>query len=96
MSSGHIRRQDLEEQVKGKLLEPDRHPVVSLTGPGGIGKTTIAIAAIEELAHLDQPPYEVILWISARDVDLLDSGPKPVAAPSRDSIGHRRVPQLIC
>ena len=25
-------------------------------------------------------PYDVILWISARDVDLLDSGPKPVSA----------------
>jgi len=76
---GCIPRRSLEAQVQKELLTTDRHPIVSLTGPGGIGKTTIAIAAIEEITRLDQPPYDVILWMSARDIDLLESGPKPVA-----------------
>jgi len=76
---GHVPRPGLESRVLEELLETDRHPIVSLTGPGGIGKTTVAIAAIHKMAELDQPPYEVILWMSARDIDLLESGPKPVA-----------------
>ena len=73
----HIPRPDLEGDLRRELLNSDTHPIVSLTGPGGIGKTTIALAAINDLVR-DQA-YEVILWISARDVDLLEEGPKPVS-----------------
>ena len=76
---GYVPRTSLEARVREELLRTDRHPIVSLTGPGGIGKTSIAIASIEAIAKLDRPPYEVIVWISARDIDLLDSGPKPVS-----------------
>ena len=78
-SRGYVPRTDLEELLLKELLKTDRHPIISLTGPGGIGKTTIAIEAIEKIANQDPAPYEVILWISARDIDLLDSGPKPVS-----------------
>ena len=76
---GYIPRKALEACLREELLRTDRHPIVSLTGPGGIGKTTIALAAIRALAELPKPPYEVILWMSARDIDLLESGPKPVS-----------------
>ena len=76
---GYVPRNTLESRLCEELLTTDRHPIVSLTGPGGIGKTTIAIAAIEEIAKLNETPYQVVLWISARDVDLLESGPKPVS-----------------
>lgn len=76
---GYIPRTGLETQLREELLRTERHPIVSLTGPGGIGKTTIAIAAIEAITGLAQPPYDVILWMSARDIDLLDTGPKPVS-----------------
>ena len=69
----------LETQLQEELLHTDRHPIVTLTGSGGIGKTTLAIAAIQAITKLDSPPYDVVVWLSARDVDLLDSGPKPVA-----------------
>jgi hypothetical protein len=75
---GYIPRLALEARIRDELLRTERHPIVSLTGPGGIGKTTVAIAAIEAIAFSQQPPYDVVLWLSARDIDLLDSGPKPV------------------
>ena len=75
----HIPRSDLEDRLQEELLKSDRHPIISLTGPGGIGKTTTAIAAIHSIAERDTTPYDVILWISARDIDLLESGPKPVS-----------------
>ena len=78
-SDGHIPRNDLEDHLQEELLKSGRHPIVSLTGPGGIGKTTIAIAAIHGIANREPAPYDVILWISARDIDLLESGPKPVS-----------------
>ena len=77
---GHVPRLGLESRLADELRTTDRHPIVSLTGSGGVGKTTIAIAAIDEIANDEVPPYEVIVWISARDIDLLESGPKPVAA----------------
>lgn len=76
---GYIPRTILETRLREELSRTDRHPIVSLTGAGGIGKTTLAIAAIESVAKLDPSPYGVVVWLSARDIDLLDSGPKPVA-----------------
>ena len=78
-SGDYIPRRDIEDRLQEELLKSDRHPIISLTGAGGIGKTTTAIATIHSIAERDPPPYEVILWISARDIDLLESGPKSVS-----------------
>jgi hypothetical protein len=68
----------LEFKIVKELTTIDRHPIITLTGPGGIGKTTVALAAIHEITGMVCPSYELVLWMSARDVDLLESGPKPV------------------
>ena len=75
----YVARPDLEMKVAQELLTPERHPIIALTGPGGIGKTTIALKVVHRIAMSSPSPYEVILWISARDIDLLDSGPKQVS-----------------
>jgi energy-coupling factor transporter ATP-binding protein EcfA2 len=75
----HITRQKLEEELLRELLNKERHPIITLTGPGGIGKTTLTLVVADVLTRREDNPYDVILWISSRDVDLLDSGPKPVA-----------------
>ena len=74
----YVPRPDLVESLEQDLLECDRHPILSMTGPGGIGKTTVAIAALHGISKRNDLPYEVILWISARDIDLMEYGPKPV------------------
>lgn len=74
----YVDRCSLERAVCDELVDTERHPMVTLTGPGGIGKTSIALTAIYEISRLEECPYEVMLWISARDIDLLDSGPKRV------------------
>ena len=77
--SRYVARTELEDRLERELITQDRHPIVTLTGPGGIGKTTIALKAVYHVANRDEAPYETILWISARDIDLLDSGPKHVS-----------------
>ena len=75
----YVARTELETRLKRELLMLDRHPIVTLTGPGGIGKTTIALKAVHHISTQEETPYDTILWISARDIDLLDSGPKHVS-----------------
>ena len=77
--AGHVSRDNLESHLANELLVTDRHPILSLTGPGGIGKTTTALAAIGRIAEDADPPYDIIIWHSARDIDLLEAGPKQVA-----------------
>jgi hypothetical protein len=50
--------------------------VVTLAGRGGIGKTSLALRVLHDAAGEGQFP--TILWFSARDIDLLPQGPKPV------------------
>ncbi len=71
----YVNRVELEAKLS-EILEDDRHPVITLHGMGGIGKTSLAIKVLHELAL--KGTYEAIIWLSARDIDLLDQGVKPV------------------
>lgn len=75
---GYIQRGQLEGSLERQLRLTDRHPIVSLTGRGGIGKTSLALAVISGLMESEDCPYEVVVWFSARDVDLLQQGPRIV------------------
>ena len=75
---GYISRSDLEAKLTEQLLESDHHPIVTLTGYGGIGKTSLALRVINDMMEKEEFPYGLAIWFSARDVDLLLSGPKPV------------------
>jgi tetratricopeptide (TPR) repeat protein len=72
---GYVHRLELESELH-KVLKDDRHPVVTLVGRGGIGKTASALAVLREISSLDR--FGVIIWFSARDIDLLPEGPKLV------------------
>lgn len=71
----YIARSTLEEEIKG-LVSDDRHPIVTLRGRGGIGKTSLALKVLNQLAGGTR--FDALLWFSARDVDLQFAGPKPV------------------
>jgi hypothetical protein len=73
----YIDRPALQQVLEAALLR-DRHEIVSLGGPGGIGKTSLAISVIKKLQEEATARFDLIIWFSARDIDLLPSGPKPV------------------
>lgn len=71
----YIPREELEAELAA-LLGKDRHEIITLTGRGGIGKTSLALATINEVAKGKR--FEAIIWFSSRDIDLKETGPKPV------------------
>ena len=54
----------------------DRRPVVTLQGAGGVGKTSATLQVIDRISK--EMRYELIVWFSARDIDLRPDGPKAV------------------
>ncbi len=74
-SKGYVKRPQLETKVRDRLLD-DRHPIITLVGRGGIGKTSLALTVLDDIARLER--YEMIIWFSARDIDLTSGGPKLV------------------
>ena len=75
--SEYVARPLLEAELAA-VLTNERHPVVTLQGRGGVGKTSLALAVLHELASRED--LGTIIWFSARDIDLLAEGPKVVRA----------------
>lgn len=73
-----------EQKDLRKQLTNSNHAVVTLHGRGGIGKTSLALKVIHELAAEDEPNFEHILWFSSRDIDLRTTGPVHVKQHVRD------------
>ena len=72
----YVKRPKLESELL-TLLEDRRHRVVTLQGAGGVGKTSLTLQVIETLYA--QERFELVVWFSARDIDLLPTGPRTVS-----------------
>jgi len=75
LAPGYIERCELEAQLLDLLID-NRWPVVTLLGRGGIGKTSLALRVLDKVYGGER--FEAVVWLSARDVDLQLTGPKPV------------------
>ena len=73
--TGYVMRPHLKSKILAVLVN-DRHPIVTLVGRGGIGKTSLTLSILHDLALTER--YQVIVWFSARDIDLTMAGPKVV------------------
>lgn len=76
VQAGYVSRRELEAELFGALMI-DRHPIITLVGSGGIGKTWLTLNVLHEISRCKS--YTALLWFSARDIDLLLQGPKLVA-----------------
>lgn len=72
----YVKRPTLEDELVKVLNETERFPIITLLGKGGVGKTSLALNVIKNLAAKDR--FDLIIWFSARDIDLLMDGPKQV------------------
>lgn len=74
---GYVRRRTLEKELEDCLLSTP-HRVIVLHGPGGVGKTYLALNVAHKIAAECAERFEYIIWFSARDIDLRPTGPVPV------------------
>jgi tetratricopeptide (TPR) repeat protein len=86
---GYVHRPELERELRSLLVD-ERHPVITLVGRGGIGKTSLALEVIHQICA--EQNFEAILWFSARDIDLMQEGPKRVAP---DVLTQRDIAALL-
>lgn len=73
----YVVRPDVEPELLSRLIDREEDPLVTLNGMGGIGKTSTALTVLHDLCRQNQV-FDFIIWFSARDVDLLSSGPSQV------------------
>ena len=74
----YIVRPMLEDALLKQLILTKAHPIVTMDGRGGIGKTSTALHVVHKLVNDPSCPYNLVLWFSARDVDLMPEGVKEV------------------
>jgi tetratricopeptide (TPR) repeat protein len=70
------RRRDVEK-VKAELIRMGngkRSPVLTITGPGGLGKTALALQALHDLVDSPECPYDLISWVSLKTERLSVAG----------------------
>ena len=76
LQSIYINRKELEDELEKVLLFEDIYPIITLSGRGGIGKTSLALFLLQKICNTER--FDVIIWLSARDIDLFEEGPKTV------------------
>ena len=72
----YIPRQNPEENLYREIVDDNQHRIITLIGRGGIGKTWLTLEVLNRIAK--EGIFDAILWFSARDIDLLPDGAKPV------------------
>lgn len=70
--TGFLGRKDDRANLK-KLLKGE-HPVVTIVGEGGVGKTALALITAYDLLEESNRPFEAIIWISLKTTSLTSSG----------------------
>lgn len=93
-SGDYVERAPLERELATVLLD-GRNPVVAINGPGGIGKTSLALQVLHSLTSHEA--FAAVLWFSARDIDLdTVHGPRSVR-PTVQSLSQiaRRYVSLV-
>jgi len=67
------REDDIKEIIK--FLERDKFPVVTITGAGGVGKTSLALKVIQEITQKPKfNQFDAIIWLSAKENKLSPFG----------------------
>ena len=77
LQKDYVLRPKLEDELETRLRDRN-HPIVTLHGRGGIGKTSLALQVAHHLAEPFETLFDEIIWFSARDVDLLIHGARNV------------------
>lgn len=74
--TGFLPRPELERELKKRIL--GRHPVITILGEGGNGKTALALQTLHGLVATNDHPFDAIIWISAKTSILTEDGVRKI------------------
>lgn len=66
--TGFVPRPRLEAELKQKIL--GRHPVITVLGEGGNGKSALTLQTAYRLVYSDDHNFDAIIWVSAKSSEL--------------------------
>lgn len=58
---GYVERPALQEELSARLMDTN-HPIITLHGRGGVGKTSLSLYEAHRIAGLDIPKFDHIIW----------------------------------
>jgi LuxR family transcriptional regulator, glucitol operon activator len=71
---GFVGREDDRKKII-QYLNSEKFPVITITGSGGVGKTSLALKVIQDMTEKpDNKIFEAIIWLSAKENKLSDLG----------------------
>ena len=76
--TGFFPRPGIEKSLKQKIL--GRHPVITVLGDGGNGKTALSLQTLYGLVESNDHNFDLILWYSAKVAALSIEGVKEIEA----------------
>lgn len=84
--TGFLGRLTDRREVRKHLLAP--HPVITIVGEGGVGKSALAMHCLYDLLNLnDASPYEAIIWTSLKTKTLTASGANEIKDSITSTLG---------
>ncbi|MBR2069175.1 MAG: tetratricopeptide repeat protein [Candidatus Gastranaerophilales bacterium] len=80
---GFVGRKSDIDKVKDLLLG-NIHKVITITGAGGVGKTSLAIRVLDEIRIKNKNAFDYIVWLSAKDKRLSPFGIEEINPTLKD------------
>ena len=83
--TGFVGRKTLLAKIMSEILGP--FPVISIVGPGGMGKTALALKAAYELLAKEDLAFDAVVWVSAKAKTLTVKEIERIEGAIEDSVG---------
>lgn len=83
--TGFLPRPELEKELRKKIL--GRHPVITVLGEGGNGKTALTLQTLYGLVASNDHPFDAIIWTSAKSTRLGLKEIERIEGAIQDSLG---------
>lgn len=83
--TGFYPRPRLEQELRAKIL--GRHPVITVLGEGGAGKSALALQTLYGLIDNNDHDFDAVIWISAKSHRLTTNEVTRIENAITDSLG---------